>query len=418
VITVAIAAFCGSWSKAHAQSPESDEAPAHPKATPAPTTEPVKYFLPDMPQWAQYNNSWFSFKVGIAALYDYTGFDQDPPSIAQVGKVENGWNVRDARLIFRGSVGKEYKMSYVFAAAYKGFDANPARLWDIVDAYLIFPLGSKRTTVSIGKMKQSFAYEMVGDAGNLPQQERLLSPFFVSRDLGVKVNHYLKNQRMTFAAGVYDGAWLRDNTSQHAGVDFSARVTGLAWDEHKDNRFLHLAVAYRYVGADDGQLRYKGRPESNVGPNYVDTGNFEADHANHLGFEAFLNVKNISLLGEYNHAWVSSAVNGNPQFFGAYVTGSWVITGETRPYDRTVGYARRVIPRHRYGAFEAVARFGHVDLDDGLIRGGKFNKSYLGLNWWASRQWKFGIGWGHTWLDRAGLDGNTDSVQFRTQWIY
>lgn len=39
--------------------------------------------------------------------------------------------------------------------------------------------------------------------------------------------------------------------------------------------FLHLGVGFRYLGADDGKLRYKGRPESNVIDNYVDRAIFQ-----------------------------------------------------------------------------------------------------------------------------------------------
>ena len=72
----------------------------------------------------------------------------------------------------------------------------------------------------------------------------------------------------------------------------------------------------------------------------------------------------------------------------------------------------------RWGAPELVARFSHEDLDDGAVQGGKFDKTYLGLNWWATRRWKLGFGWGHTWLDRFGTTGVTDSFQTRLQWIY
>jgi phosphate-selective porin OprO/OprP len=58
-----------------------------------------------------------------------------------------------------------------------------------------------------------------------------------------------------------------------------------------------------------------------------------------------------------------------------------VITGESRRYDRTVGYARRVMPKRRWGAAELVARFSHIDLDDGSVHGGEFDKTYLGFNW-------------------------------------
>ena len=97
---------------------------------------------------------------------------------------------------------------------------------------------------------------------------------------------------------------------------------------------------------------------------------------------------------------------------------SYVLTGESRAYDRTVGYARRVMPKGRWGAPEIVARYSRVDLDDQLVRGGTLDKTYLGVNWWATRRWKFGVGWGHTWLHRLDRTGRTDSVQTRFQWVY
>jgi hypothetical protein len=29
-----------------------------------------------------------------------------------------------------------------------------------------------------------------------------------------------------------------------------------------------------------------------------------------------------------------------------------------------------------------------------------------------------GVGWGHTWLDRIGMTGVTDSVLTRLQWVH
>ena len=64
---------------------------------------------------------------------------------------------------------------------------------------------------------------------------------------------------------------------------------------------------------------------------------------------------------------VNSSAKGNPEFNGSYITGSYVLTGENRPYDKRVGYARRIIPKSRWGAVELVGRFGYVDLDDTLL---------------------------------------------------
>lgn len=45
---------------------------------------------------------------------------------------------------------------------------------------------------------------MVGDAASLRHQERVLTPFFVSRNVGAKILHVIANQRMTMAAGVFN----------------------------------------------------------------------------------------------------------------------------------------------------------------------------------------------------------------------
>jgi phosphate-selective porin OprO/OprP len=246
----------------------------------------------------------------------------------------------------------------------------------------------------------------------------VLNPFFVSRNFGVKLSRVLgADHRMTASAGVFNNWWVHGESLKDSGTDATARVTGLLWDRRDGKSFLHLGVAGRYFGADNNVLRYKARPESNVTDNYLDTGNLSSDHAWHLGLEALWNEGPYSVLAEYHRASVASAGAGNPGFYGYYVAASWVLTGETRPYDRTVGYARRVMPRGRWGAPELVARFSHDDLEDGAVHGGTFDKTYLGLNWWATRRWKFGVGWGHTWLGRFGKTGVTDSIQTRFQWI-
>ena len=55
---------------------------------------------------------------------------------------------------------------------------------------------------------------------------------------------------------------------------------------------------------------------------------------------------------------------------------------------------------------------------DGVVQGGSYDKTYLGINWWATRRWKLGFGWGRTWLDRFSTTGHTDSFLTRIQWVY
>jgi phosphate-selective porin len=249
---------------------------------------------------------------------------------------------------------------------------------------------------------------MVGDAANLPHSERLLSPFFISRNNGISLSNTMLDQRATWTVGGYWGT----------GTDATARVTALPMISESGNEYLHVGASVRYYSGDDNKLRFKGKPASNVTSNYVDTGTLAADHAWNTGLEVLWAKGGYSLLGEYITSSVRSESLGTPRFDGWYLTAGWVLSGEHRPYDRKAGYARRVQPKGRWGALEAVARVGRVDLADGLVDGGEMDGYWLGLNWWATRRWKASVGYGNIDLDKGGLTGNTDTWLGRIQWIY
>ena len=97
---------------------------------------------------------------------------------------------------------------------------------------------------------------------------------------------------------------------------------------------------------------------------------------------------------------------------------SWIVTGESRRYNRAVGAASGITPTHRYGAVELVARYSHIDLSDAAIDGGVLDKMHFGVNWWTSRQWKVGVSYGDADLDRDNFRGNTRMLLCRLQWFY
>jgi phosphate-selective porin OprO/OprP len=67
---------------------------------------------------------------------------------------------------------------------------------------------------------------------------------------------------------------------------------------------------------------------------------------------------------------------------------------------------------------ELVGRYAAVDLSSNAIDGGRFDRIEGGVNWWATTRWKFGLLYGHIWLNRFGETGHTQSLLTRLQWVY
>jgi phosphate-selective porin len=267
-----------------------------------------------------------------------------------------------------------------------------------------------------GKIKEPFVYEMVGDAANLQQQERALSPFFASRGIGLRLMNTFAGDAMSWSVGWFNDWWTQDQEFRESGNNFAGRLTGVPYFVDEGSSYVHLGIGVRYIGADAGSLRFRGRPESNVTDYFVDSGSFAGDHANELSLETLWGLGPFFVSGEYARAWVDAPVSGDPSFWGAYVALSYVLTGEHRPYDKKVAYARRILPQRTIGAFELVGRYSHADIDDTPIAGGIFDRGTIGINWWATRRWKVGFDYGLIKLDRDGLNGLTHAFHTRFQW--
>lgn len=134
--------------------------------------------------------------------------------------------------------------------------------------------------------------------------------------------------------------------------------------------------------------RFRAKPEAGMnGTRLVDSGSlaFPGD-IDRLGLEAAWIHGPLLVQGEYLR--FSASPTGKPEFTGDgwYVQGSWVLTGESRPYSKgTIGNVR---PMRDWGAFEIAARYSTLDLNDGPILGGKEDNWTLGANWYLGQHFK------------------------------
>ncbi len=361
-----------------------------------------------------------NIRWGLAPILDYTWFSQDQPSIDQVGIQEDAFQVRSGRVMARGTFFNHWARPWRFLVSfeYRGFDSNPDDTWSWTDVMVAIPL-PKLGLLSIGKEKEGFSYEIVGDAANLVQVERLMNAFAGTRNVGLKLSNTALGERATWSVGVFNDWFQQHLDFDESGTQVVGRITALPLLSSDGRRYLHLGAAWRRNGADQDSIRFKGRPETNVSDYYVDTGDIPASEAQQFALELLWNEGPVSVTGEYTEAHVDSLEGGSdPAFRGYYVVGSWVVTGEHRPYDRKVGFARRILPRGNWGSLELFARYGLVDLDDKDVRGGHLTKWFVGANWWVNRRIRLTAGYGRAALDKLGITGHTNQYFTRVQWIY
>lgn len=374
----------------------------------------VPDLAPDRLLLPRLNTRVLTMRPGIELILDWTGFAQDDPSRGQVGEQSNLFEVRSASVELLGEFGLQKRLGYKVGVEYNGFDVNPESKFAVTEASMSLALPQWRTVIHAGQMREDFGYEVVGSVATMPQSERVIAPFASPINPGLKVVHVLdSDDRMTVSYGLYKNSWGEGE----GGLAFSGRVTRLMIDDQPHRRYLHVGAALRLSG-DNPALRFFGRPGVNAADVFVDTGDFAAKRTRTIGLEAHYSEGAWSVLGEYVSAKVDAPGVGDPRFQGYYVMGSWVVTGETRPYDRSRGIVKRIIPDGRWGALELVARYSKVDLDDGGIAGGRFARIEMGANWWATSRWKLGILYGHIRLERFGETGKTDTLLTRLQWVY
>ena len=377
----------------------------------------IDYPLADLPRDALlFENERIWLKPFIALVADYTWFEQDDPSVAQVGIQDDSPELRAARTGFALRSKGRYAWDFLLAVDYQERRTRTDAALQLYDLRLRLPVG--RVDIDIGKMKQPFSFEVSGLSIQKPQQERILSPFFVTRSIGVMASGQLAGDRMTWATGWFND-WLEtDNSFSDNATDYVARLTGLVFATPGNRDYLHVGLGVRRAGPDSDFFHLRGRPETHVSDYYVDSGSFSGDFITEVGVEVAWDHGPYLFVAEHIEARAKSAENGNPRFTGSYLLASLMVTGESRPYIRQNGTTGPITPSSDRGALELVARYTRIDLSDGLIDGGVLDKWHLGVNWWMSPQWKLGVSWGDADLERSGLSGNTKMLLARLQWLY
>jgi phosphate-selective porin OprO/OprP len=372
-------------------------------------------------RWRLFNGRFTTFKFGGGFLYEFAGYSQNAEGKSQMDSIgsvlEPTFDVRDFRITASGQFKTKRIINWKIGFMYDG----PNRSWFVRETGVMVDVPELWGKFFIGRTKEGFSMNkvMVGYAGWTPERQMALDVIPILAD-GVKWLGYLPKQRLLWNLGIYTD-WLSEGQSFSTFKwQTAVRIGWLPIYSPSEKTVLHIGVNYRYGEPKNGELRVSSRPEVNPAPKFIDTGKFMSDHSNHFGVEGYFNTGPWMFGSEVYAHQFNSSTSGDPVFVGGDVVASFMITGESRPYNTATGIlgfvpVNKPVFKGGPGAWEVLFRASTLDLDAGTLKGGKFWRITPMVNWYLSKDVRIELVYGYGVLDRFGLKGATHFFQSRIQ---
>lgn len=340
------------------------------------------------------------YEFGFKGLYQYdlnsfSGDTTHPLSGADLFPDANAWRRKEFNFYGKTPWGLDFQIGYDFTFA----NGTSAGWIDNFVRYTSESAGAFR----VGQFKTPVGWDEYGTSSSATTfMERALpvQAAAAGRRIGADWT-YTGIRNVVLQAAYFEGGDLNGDNDGHgpaariAWAPFNRQPGG---GSREIGNVLHLGLAMSREdreGTTDGRgvytppsARFRARPEANLrGTRLVDTGGLaEPGTIERLGLEAAWIRGPLLVQAEYLTFGASPA--GKPDFDGDgyYVAGSYVLTGESRPYK--AGSIGNVRPVRDIGAFEVALRYSEVDLNDGPVRGGKQQDWTVGANWYLGQHFK------------------------------
>jgi phosphate-selective porin OprO/OprP len=395
---------------------------APPLATPPPAKEQPDESWEE--KWLMFSNSWVTARWGWLGIMDGAAMTQDSANEGQVGHVPAKGEPRADRFLLGGTLKFAKPWKYLIGANYNGLDSSFGEAFAWMDLSLDIPLTSWLGSVNIGRQKIGVAQEWIMPGSDMVFMERSAMDlaFVPQRNIGIRLHNTFANGRATYSAGAFNDWFVKDRSMSANGNQYTGRVSFLPVDRDAGKTIVSVATSVYYKEDTEGTLQYRSRPEVNQSPYFADTGKFAADHSTSTKFEINSMRGSTLMFGEWTITAVDAPTMGQPFFHGGFVGGSYVLTGEARPYNRNGGFYSAVKPRSPFsfrnggrGAWEVAARYSYIDLTDAAVDGGVMGRVTGAVSWYPNDYWRFEFNYGHGVLDRADTKGHFNVFQARAQ---
>lgn len=361
----------------------------------------------------------FHGKIGLKLHVDMVAYNTDPA----LGEVPDDSGLRRARLYTSGGGFFGVPVSYKAEAEVADQDLY------VREAYVWFWDLPVVRTVKVGHFKAPMTLEGPTSSGDTLFLERAtpVEAFGPGIMYGIQAGGPNAEKNSTWAVGWFGDGGQKDISE--ASRSFTRAIGRMTWlpmceEEPGAQKWMHLGIGGQFLYSSENSVQYRTRPESYFSPRLVDTGELDAQDATTAGLECALVNGPWCLQAELLGASVSRK-DDTLDFWGGYVAGSWMMTGESHPYNRTLGCPTRPAPKtpfsfrqRHFGAWEVVSRFSHVDLTDADVRGGTMSLATIGLNGYLTSRLKVMLNFAIGRLDHALNDGDIRILAGRVQYEF
>jgi phosphate-selective porin OprO/OprP len=368
-------------------------------------------------EWNHYDGPFFSIRVGGGLLYDYAAYKQDDNARQQF-ELTPALKIRDARVLLRGRLKFKRQVTWSSGLMYDG----PSGKWLVRETGIMVEVPEIWGHIFVGRTKEGFSLNkvMVGYAGWTLERATISDATIPILADGVKWLGYLPNAHLLWNLGFYGDSLSEGQSFSTYGRQVAGRFAWVHLISNDSRRLVHIGVNGRVGKPKDDVVQLRSRPEAFPAPYFVDTGEFPATATKMTAVEAYYRPGPWLFGTEYFFQKADSPQTDNPLFHGGDAVATWLVTGETRTYNTRGGFFNQVSPRRPVfqggpGAWELVARFSYINLDDQAVRGGTFWRFTPMLNWHLSDNVRLEMAYGYGSLDRFGLVGKTQFFQTRLQ---
>ncbi len=334
--------------------------------------------------WFKTADERFSLHVGGRILVDFVYGAEDDAIREQIGEIEDAARFRAARIRVDGTLYERF-----FYTIDIEFATNNVSFRNVLFGINKLPFDGQ---LIIGFQLEPFSLEVLTRLENLTFLERgTLNAMTPRRNIGFRYRGYAFDKRMSFSTGVFRDV-DRDDPPQvvdDSAYSVTTRITGLPWMPDKKH-YLHLGVAHSYRNPTNEDERIASRPEVSAAPNLVNTGvtgNIES--TNLIGLEKAFVWGSFSTQAEAVFSFFDPKDGETQMFWGYYVFASYILTGESRPYNFTRSSFGRIRPEKNVfeggiGAWEIALRYSKLDLNEDDIRGRRIEDVTFGVNWYLN----------------------------------